>query len=213
MPWPSCNDVNMKATLFKTGPLLAALIATDAHALAQPNPPGAQDYAAFTRFITDRNIFDPNRQPHFTSTYHPRPTTHTHVYQAPDLQLVGTMSYDKGLFAFFNGNDADLKQALPVAGKIAGQTILEISANQVRLESADKKDQLVLKVGEGLRKENGKWVLTEGGRLPATPRASGTGDNSSAAPDSSAAPATPASASEPNEVLKRLMQLREKENQ
>jgi hypothetical protein len=200
----------MKLTSFKTGLLLAAMLAPGANAFAQQNPPGAQDYAAFSRFITDRNIFDPNRQPHYTSTYRPRTRPRSHVNQAPDLQLVGTMSYEKGLFAFFNGNDADLKQALPVAGKIAGQTILEISANQVRLESGDKKDQLVLKVGEGLRKENGRWVRTEGDSLPETAPASGTGENSNAAPDASA---TPASVAEPNEVLKRLMQLREKENQ
>jgi len=130
----------MNSTLLKTGLLLAAMLAPGAKGLAQQNPPGAQDYAAFSRFITDRNIFDPGRQPHYTSTYRPRTRPQSRVHQAPDLQLVGTMSYEKGLFAFFNGNDADLKQALPVAGKIAGQTILEISASQVRLESADKKD-------------------------------------------------------------------------
>jgi len=200
----------MNSTRLKTGLWLIAMLAVGPGAFAQSKVPGPQEYASFSRFITDRNIFDPGRQPHYTSTYRPRTRPQSRVHQAPDLQLVGTMSYEKGLFAFFNGNDADLKQALPVAGKIAGQTILEISASQVRLESADKKDQIVLKVGEGLRKENGRWVRTEGDSLPTGPAASGTGDNSGAAPDTSAAPA---SASEPNDVLKRLMQLREKENQ
>jgi hypothetical protein len=120
------------------------------------------------------------------------------------------MSYEKGPFAFFNGNNPDLQQALPVAGKIAGHTILEISANQVRLESDDKKEQLTLGVGDGLRLENGRWVPAESGSLPVNTSAT-TG---AASDDSSgAAPEAPASATEPNDVLKRLMQLREKENQ
>jgi hypothetical protein len=200
----------MNATPLKSGLLLAAVLAAGAHAVAQQNPPGSQDYAAFSRFITDRNIFDPNRQPHYTSTYRPRPRRQSHVYQTPDLQLVGIMSYEKGPFAFFNGNNPDLKQALPVAGKIAGHTILEISANQVRLESDDKKEQLTLKVGDGLRLENGRWLPAESGSLPVN-----TAETTGAVSDDSSgtAPDAPASATEPNDVLKRLMQLREKENQ
>jgi hypothetical protein len=80
--------------------------------LAQSNGvPGPQDYSAFSRFITDRNIFDPSRQPHFTSSG--RNTNRRHrAASPPDLQLVGTMSYAKGLFAFFNSSNPDLKKAL-----------------------------------------------------------------------------------------------------
>ncbi len=128
--------------------------------------------------------------------------------------LVGTMSYEKGMFAFFNGNSADLKKALRVAEKIADYTVTAISPNHVTLESTNKTQQFELKVGDGLRQENGKWVFSGAGELPAETGAAETtsasdGENSSGP----GAIAAPSSASQPNEVLKRLMQLREKENQ
>jgi len=200
----------MNSTRLKTGLWLIAMLAVGPGALAQSKVPGPQEYASFSRFITDRNIFDPGRQPHHSSSYVRHTTRRTRSDGPPGLQLVGIMSYEKGPFAFFNGNNPDLQQALPVAGKIAGHTILEISANQVRLESDDKKEQLTLGVGDGLRLENGRWVPAESGSLPVNTSAT-TG---AASDDSSgAAPEAPASATEPNDVLKRLMQLREKENQ
>jgi hypothetical protein len=208
----------MKPITLKPGPALwvAAALTVAFAASAQTNGvPGPQDFAAFSRFITDRNIFDPNRQPHFyTSTYRPHTTHHTHT-SAPGLQLVGTMDYDKGRFAFFNGNSDDLKKVLAVGGTVAGFTVLEILPNQVRLVSADKKGQLTLNVGDGLRQDNGKWVLAETGDYissASTPDASAAASSSSSTSEESSSEA-PASASEPNDVLKRLMQQREKENQ
>src|ERR1019366_1124007 len=111
----------------------------------------------------------------------------------------------------FNGNSTDLKKALRVAEKIAGYTVTAISPNVVKLESADKKQQLELKVGDGLRQENGRWVFSGAGELP--PAGSSTATRGSSASGESATPAAPSSVGEPNDVLKRLMQLREKENQ
>ena len=46
--------------------LLALALSGGHAAFAQSNGvPGPQDYAAFSHFITDRNIFDPNRVPHY----------------------------------------------------------------------------------------------------------------------------------------------------
>ena len=137
----------MNSTRLKTGLWLTALLAMGPGAFAQSKVPGPQEYASFSH----RNIFDPGRQPHHSSSYVRHTTRRTRSDGPPGLQLVGIMSYEKGPFAFFNGNNPDLQQALPVAGKIAGHTILEISANQVRLESDDKKEQLTLGVGDGLR--------------------------------------------------------------
>jgi hypothetical protein len=193
------------------------LLASVTFAAAQSNGvPGPQDYAAFAHFVADRNIFDPSRQPHsYVPGYRPRPRR-VRSTGAPDLQLVGTMSYEKGLFAFFNGNNSDLKKALQAGDKIADFTITAISVTNVVLETADKKDQLTLNVGDGLRQENGKWVRPESAGSPA-PLPSVANAPESAAPasaeDASPEPATPASAAEPNDVLKRLMQQREKENQ
>jgi hypothetical protein len=185
--------------------------------LAQSNGvPGPQDYSAFSRFITDRNIFDPSRQPHFTSSG--RNTNRRHrAASPPDLQLVGTMSYAKGLFAFFNSSNPDLKKALQAGDKIADYTVAEISPGLVRLESANKKEQFALRVGDGLRQENGRWVRADAGAstAPAAPAAGNEPDATDAGSTENAGstPATPPSVSQPNDVLKRLMELREKENQ
>ena len=189
------------------------LLATTA-AFAQSNGiPGPQEYAAFSHFITDRNIFNPNRVPHYynrNSTYRPRSTSRRNG--TPGIQFVGTMNYEKGMFAFFGGNSADLSKVLQVGGKIADYTITEISLDSVRLESADKKEQPAMKVGEGFRQEKGKWVLAGAGDLPAAD--SGPGTTGSSVTDSTVStPAAPASVGEPSEALKRLMERRAKENQ
>jgi hypothetical protein len=203
----------MKTTHSKIFLAVAAVLAGGVGAFAQSNGvPGPTDYASFNRFVTDRNIFDPNRQPHSYSPNTLRTTPRRTVRNsAPGIMLVGTMSYEKGMFAFFNGNSSDLKKALQVTEKIADYTVTDISANRVKLASADKKQQLELKIGDGLRQENGKWVFAGAGELPA-----GTGSPGSAGGESSSeagATAAPGPAGEPNDVLKRLMQLREKENQ
>jgi len=189
-------------------PGLLALSAGVSSLAAQSNGvPGPQDYSAFSRFIADRNIFDPNREPHTPgrpSTYH----RHTTPRGTPGIQFVGTMSYNKGLFAFFSGNTEDLSQVAQVGDKVGGYTVKEITANSVALESADKKDTPTLKVGDGLREEGGKWVVSDAADLPAAGSASSSDSNST-----SSTPATAPSAGEPNDILKRLMQQREKENQ
>jgi hypothetical protein len=191
--------------------ILALALTGRVSAAAQSNGvPGPTNYVAFSRFITDRNIFDPNRQPH---SYNPSQRTvsrpRTHSTSAPAFTLVGTMSYEKGLFAFFSGNDSDLKKVLPVAQKIAGYTVTEIAPGRAKLESADKKQKLELRVGDVMRQENGVWQLSGSGEIPA-----GASATETASPAGSNTPATAANtasgpAAEPNDVLKRLMQLRQ----
>ena len=62
------------------------------------NVPGPADYALFSRFITERNIFDPNRYPRYSSdqpNYHP-----PDIRSAPTFTLVGTMSYEGDVRVF-----------------------------------------------------------------------------------------------------------------
>jgi hypothetical protein len=178
------------------------------------NVPGAADYAKFSRFVTERNIFDPNRQPHYTSSRSSHTHTHTHSSSAPAFTLVGTMSYEKGLFGFFSGNSDELKQVLPTSGKIAGYTVTEIAQDRVTLESADKKQKLEMRVGDVMRQENGKWELSGSGETPAgsstTESAPNAGKDSTNGGNES--PAASPSTSEPNDILKRLMEKREQEN-
>jgi len=191
--------------------ILALALTGGFGAFAQTNNiPRATDYSAFSRFVTDRNIFDPNRQPHYTSSRtRTKTTTRIHSPSAPAFTLVGTMSYEKGLFAFFSGNDADLKKVLPATGKIAGYTVAGIAPGRVTLTTTNTTEKLELKVGDVVRQENGKWELsgtteTAAGssRLPAETTGSEASENSAAAPSP---------ALEQNDVLKRLMEKRAKE--
>ncbi len=201
----------MRTTLFFT--LTVVLLGTGAFAQSGNQVPGPTDYAAFSHFVADRNIFDPNRQPHHTSgrtrtVSRPRP----HSASAPAFSLVGTMSYEKGIFAFFSGNNEDLKKALLVSGKIADYTVTDIAYGQVTLESTNKNEKLELKVGDVMREENGAWQLSGPGEV-----ASGT-DLSESSPAPSAENAgggnsAPPSTGAASDILKRLMEKREKENQ
>lgn len=197
--------------------LLAAALTNGNFVRAQSNTvPGATDYSAFSTFVTARNIFDPNRVPHYTSTHtYTRTHTHTHVSaSAPAFSLVGTMSYQKGMFAFFSGNSDELKKVLPVSQKIANYTVAQIVPGRVTLESTNPVEKLELKVGDVVRQENGKWTLSDSSELPA-----GVGTSAAAAagsPGSASGSESPAAAPSPalgqNDVLKRLMELRAKEN-
>ena len=193
--------------------LWIALISLGGNVFAQTNKnvPGPSDYARFSGFVTERNIYDPNRQPHYSSGGRPRTTTRPRTRSsaaAPTIALVGTMAYEKGSFAFFSSNDSEQKKVLPVAGKIAGYKIVEILPAGVRLEAADKK-QFAMRVGEVFRQENGGWQLAGQGDVPATAATAG-GAASEKSGDSGES--KPSAAIESNDVLKRLMEKREKEN-
>jgi len=201
--------------LLKKYLVLALALANGWFAAAQSNDASSSDYASFSRVIAERNIFDPNRFSHAPgkarSTYRPRARSTS----APAFSLVGTMSYEKGMFAFFSGNNADLKKILTLDGSIAGYTITEVTPSQVTLQGADKKN-LVMKIGDLMRQESGSWQLAGQGEVPAEPSLADAGKSAteSSATAATAEPtATPtASSSAASEILKRLMQKREQES-
>jgi hypothetical protein len=184
------------------------------------NVPGPQDYDQFTRFISDRNIFDPNRYPRNGGRTATQRTPRTRrTAGAPYVTLVGTMSYEKGLFAFFDSNNSDMKKIIGPGDTIGIYTLKDISANTVTLAGKDKKE-FVMKVGEQMRQESGVWQVSEAadsGSSSAPAEASAPASESDSSTGSTdaqpAEPAAPSSNLEANDVLKRLMQLREKENQ
>jgi hypothetical protein len=195
----------MKLTRIKIILAAAFTLANGFFAAAQSNGvPGDTDYAKFSQFITERNIFDPNRYPRTRTTgYRPRTQPRAHTAGAPEFTLVGTMSYQKGLFVFFDGNNSDLKKTLAVGGSIAGYTVEEIAPTSVKLLGADKKE-IEMKLGNQMRQEGGNWQLTGQSELPADPVATET----PAAMDS---PTSASSSLNGNDVLKRLMQQRQQE--
>jgi hypothetical protein len=210
----------MKPTLLKICLVLAAVLMGRVAAFPQSNIPGPDDYAAFSHFITDRNIFDPARQPHNYDSRrsYQKPRSRT-PRGTPGIQFVGTMSYEKGWFAFFSGNSEGLSRVLQTGDKLQNYTITDITATNVLMTSADQKEQLVLEIGDGLRQDNDKWVFSKAGEMPVetAPVATPSSSSSSSSTSSDSTGATPAAppppALEQNDVLKRLMEKRAKENQ
>ena len=133
------------------------------------------------------------------------------IRSTPTFTLVGTMSYEKGMFAFFDGNNSDLRKVLfqSDSNSIAGYTVAEITLAGVKLQTADKKQTVQLKIGDMMRQEGNDWQLAGRGEL----RRRSTAESAASAAEGSSpdAGAAPASAGEPNDILKKLMQQREQE--
>jgi hypothetical protein len=190
---------------------LALMLAGSYFAAAQSNNgvPGPNDYNRFSQFITQRNVFDPNRYAQSTPpAFRPR----TRPTYTPAFTLVGTMSYEKGMFAFFDGNQSELRKVLyqSASNGIAGFTVAEIMPSSVTLQTADKKQTVQMKIGQTMRQEGARWQLAESGQV-----FTGTSSGESPAPaaDSSSpdTSAAPSAALDGNDVLKKLMQQREQE--
>ena len=164
---------------------------SSAVSMDSPNSSTALDYSAF-RLITERNIFDPNRMPHAAA----RPQSKV----LESLTLVGTMAYAKGDFAFFDGNASEYKKVLKPADTIAGYKIESILPNSVKLVA--ETNHIDLAVGNQLRRqEDGNWTQVASAAA------------SAAAPASESSSSTDSVPTGPDtDIIKRLMQRREKEN-
>jgi hypothetical protein len=157
------------------------------------------DYSAF-KVIVDKNIFDPNRYARRPGDRGPRSPPKS----VDSLTLVGTMTYEKGTFAFFDGTSSDYKKALKLNDVVAGHKVTCIAPNSVKLAAGT--NELELGVGMQLRREeDGPWSLAgKSGSYTAAP--SSTSTNAVASTMSDAA----ASAAE-SDIIKRLKQQREKD--
>jgi len=148
------------------------------------------------RLIGERNIFNPNRVGRSRGSDAPQPRVDT-------IALVGTMQYEKGVFAFFDGSGANYRKTLQTGGTIAQYTVTSISPDGVELVR-DKKP-LALKIADQLRRpEGGDWTLVGGGAVRSEAQAAEV----EGAPAIPAPLAIPADASD---VLKRLMEQRLKQ--
>jgi hypothetical protein len=129
----------------------AALLAAAFPAAAQPT--NTTDFASF-QVIAQRNIFDPNRVPHS----HPNPSRALERV-IDSFSLVGTMSYEKGSFAFFDGTSPDFRKVLEQGGDIAGFKITALAPKSVTLLSGT--NETVLQVGSQLRRDDeGHWAAS-----------------------------------------------------
>jgi len=154
----------------------------------------AQDFASF-KIISDRNIFNMNRSPRGAKrpeSAAPKPV------KTESFSLVGTLSSGKGHFAFFDGSKSDYRKVLKVGDTIASYKIAQIANNRVTLESKGK--PIELEMGMQMRRQDeAEWER------------SGRSDSYASAKTPSAATDPEASNDAESDVLKRLMQQREKE--
>ena len=105
------------------------------------------------------------------------------------------MSYEKGDFAFFDGSSSDFKKVLKTNDVIAGFKIVAITPELVAISSGT--NRLELKIGAQMRRgEDGRW---DRGSSPVSYTAS-----------SSSTASAPASGAE-TDIIKKMMQRREKE--
>jgi len=127
-----------------------ALLVAAFPAAAQPT--NTADFAPF-QLIGQRNIFDPNRVPHRPFSARPAPKL------VDSFSFVGTMSYAKGNFAFFDGTSADFRKVLELDGEIAGFKVAAIAPKAVTLLSGTNKT--VLEIGMQMRRDDdGHWVVS-----------------------------------------------------
>ena len=163
------------------------------------------DYDSF-QIIVQKNIFDPDRHPHWPNPF-PRERG------VPTFSLAGTMSYRKGMFAFFSGTSDDYQKVLQQGGTIAGYTVTNITFDGAQLLSSGK--TVDMKVGAAMRLEGSDWELSAPGEWGEISSSSET--PSSAQPagsqntDSPSAP-EPSSGGAPSDILKRLMEQRQQES-
>jgi hypothetical protein len=160
----------------------------------ETNHTGQVAFSAF-QVISQKNIFNLNRTG--------RRVGRGRTQQGGEaFSLVGTMSYDKGTFAFFDGTGSEYKKVLQDSGAIAGYKVVEITPTSVKLEAGGK--QVTMRVGTQMRREDrGSWQLVASSELPQP----SVEDAAVTASDTSSS----SSSDEPNDVLKRLMQRREQE--
>ena len=160
----------------------------------ETNDTGRVGFSAF-QVISRKNIFNLNR----TGRRRDRGRSQR---GGDAFSLVGTMSYGKGTFAFFDGTASEYKKVLQDSDAIAGYKVVEITPTSVKLETGGK--QVTMKVGTQMRHETeGGWQLVANSEL-SQPSVEETAATLSDTTSSS-------SSDEPNDVLRRLMQRREQE--
>jgi hypothetical protein len=171
--------------------------------LVSAKPVPTLDWKYF-QMIAERNVFNPSRSGRVTYSNRKNPA------RIDSFSLLGTMSYEKGRFAFFGGSASAYRKTLKPEDTIAGYKIAEIASQYVRLTGPNG-EPIELRVGMQMKREDrGPWTLS------GTPTASfATPEAGTPSAEESGGSGTEKSESSlsapPNEILKRLMQKREQE--
>jgi hypothetical protein len=178
---------------------MAMLVAPMVVGAQETSAPARLDLQSF-RIISERNIFNPNRSARRRESSRSEREAERRA-RVDSIALLGTMNYEKGWFAFFDGSSGDYRKTLQPGDNIAGYKVAEIAPNHIKLEPTSTNNLPVeLRVGSQLRRqEDGPWEVSE--RLEtftASVATSSTETNSSAGE---------------TDIIKRLMQQREQELQ
>jgi len=169
------------------------------------------------QIINERNIFNPRRYAR-SGPRQAQPASKVDFFT-----LVGTMTYEKGPFAFFEGTSSDYRKVLKPLDSIAGYKITNIEFNSVKL--ASQTNEVQLGVGMQMRREeDGPWRLAAASEPvpPSNEVASATASKPGEAAAPSAGTSEPGAANQTasaatapggsdDAVLRRLMQRREQE--
>ncbi|HVR36285.1 MAG TPA: hypothetical protein VMS21_10600 [Methylomirabilota bacterium] len=180
---------------------LACLLPATGVPASTPAPDTAASEPQFSdfRIIPERNIFNANRSAARTEQAPVRETPR--APRIDSITLLGTLSYENGQFAYFDGSDPAYRTALEANESIAGGRLRKVKTDGVVLEIDGQ--VLDLKVGMGLRREDdGAWTVSKE-RPPASPSAS--------RPSGTSRTESSTSNNDTDDVLKRLMQQREQE--
>ena len=167
----------------------------------QPSvPANGFDLRSF-RIIYERNIFNPNRSPRSSGA---PPVTRRETERRPAVRsesfaLVGTMSYEKGSYAFFDGSGSQYKKVIQAEETIAGFKVTAVTPKCVTLEHEGKSIELCVGMQMSKTDDEKDWRMQERSE-PAT--------SSSSSSSSSTASSGGAGA---EEVLRRLMEKRAQE--
>jgi hypothetical protein len=229
-------QLNLRSRTGTTLLLLSLLAVTGASvAVAQTNTTAARatrteastslSYDSF-RLVNERNIFDGNRSGQRVRSS--RSTSRQRSAQVESFNLVGTLVADGKSTAFFDGTDSSFRKALTAGSRISAFQVVDIQPAGVRL--AEGTNTIDLKVGAGFaREDRGPWkttgvgtkyVASTSGRnsnealrndsaADSNEDATDGGSTSDAEPSESAS--TGSGSMEANDVLKKLMEKRERE--
>ena len=135
---------------------LALLFASYSICFAQANKrDSARLVSPAFDIVEKRNIFDQYRLPKVTPPEPPKPV----FTVEPDyITCVGTMQYEKGSYAFFEGNRPAYTRVLASSNSIAGWQVVAIEPNSVTLATVS--NELRLPVGARMRQQTGgDWRL------------------------------------------------------
>ncbi len=154
------------------------------------------------QIVIERNIFNPNR------SGRSRAAPEEKAVRTDELSLVGVVQYGQEKIAVFDGSEPAFRKGYREGETVADFRIAGITADGIQLVQDSRK--IPLKVAQQLRRiEGGDWKVTANQSARVDPRAGAA--NGSVTSGRAAEPAPVGIPSDASEVLKRLMQKREKQ--